>query len=51
MEADLRPATPSGGTIRWQGQPLNAASAAALPVLFFSFLRRHFLGLSVGQEI
>ncbi|APD47514.1 energy-coupling factor ABC transporter ATP-binding protein [Synechococcus sp. CS-602] len=51
MELICGLATPSGGTIRWQGQPLNARQRRWLCGLVFQFPERHFLGLSVGQEL
>ncbi|MBM5807226.1 MAG: ABC transporter ATP-binding protein [Cyanobacteria bacterium M_surface_10_m2_179] len=44
-------AEPSGGTISWNGQPLNARQRRWLCGLVFQFPERHFLGLSVGQEL
>jgi len=44
-------AEPSGGTILWQGQPVTARQRRWLSGLVFQFPERHFLGLSVGQEL
>jgi len=44
-------AEPSGGTISWNGQPLNARQRRWLCGLVFQFPERHFLGLTVGQEL
>ena len=44
-------AEPSGGTINWMGEPLNARQRRWLCGLVFQFPERHFLGLSVGQEL
>ena len=44
-------ADPSGGTICWNGQPLTARQRRWLCGLVFQFPERHFLGLSVGQEL
>ena len=44
-------ATPSGGTVRWGGNPLDARQRRWLCGLVFQFPERHFLGLSVGQEL
>jgi energy-coupling factor transport system ATP-binding protein len=44
-------ADPSGGTIKWNGQPLNARQRRWLCGLVFQFPERHFLGLTVGQEL
>ena len=35
----------------WQGQPLNQRQRRALCGLVFQFPERHFLGLTVGQEL
>jgi len=43
MELICGPGHASGGTIRWQGQPLNAASPLALRS-GFSVPERHFPG-------
>ena len=44
-------AEPSGGSILWQGEPLNGRQRRWLCGLVFQFPERHFLGLSVGQEL
>jgi energy-coupling factor transport system ATP-binding protein len=44
-------AEPSGGTVRWEGNPLDARQRRWLCGLVFQFPERHFLGLSVGQEL
>ena len=44
-------AEPSGGTLLWEGQPLNGRQRRWLCGLVFQFPERHFLGLSVGQEL
>jgi energy-coupling factor transport system ATP-binding protein len=44
-------AEPSGGTIRWDGAPLNARQRRWLCGLVFQFPERHFLGLTLGQEL
>jgi energy-coupling factor transport system ATP-binding protein len=44
-------AEPSGGSILWQGQPVRARQRRWLSGLVFQFPERHFLGLSVGQEL
>ena len=44
-------ARPSGGEVRWNGRPLNLAQRRALCGLVFQFPERHFLGLTVGQEL
>jgi len=44
-------AEPSGGSIHWQGEPLNSRQRRWLCGLVFQFPERHFLGLSVGQEL
>jgi energy-coupling factor transport system ATP-binding protein len=44
-------AEPSGGRILWNGQVLNARQRRWLCGLVFQFPERHFLGLSVGQEL
>lgn len=51
MELICGLATPSGGTIRWEGRALNARQRRWLCGLVFQFPERHFLGLSVGQEL
>ncbi|MEB3243641.1 MAG: ABC transporter ATP-binding protein [Cyanobacteriota bacterium] len=40
-----------GGTIRWRGEPTTARQRRWLCGLVFQFPERHFLGLSVGQEL
>ena len=44
-------ADPSGGFIRWQDQSLNGRQRRWLCGLVFQFPERHFLGLTVGQEL
>jgi energy-coupling factor transport system ATP-binding protein len=44
-------AEPSDGAIHWQGEALNARQRRWLCGLVFQFPERHFLGLSVGQEL
>ena len=44
-------AEPSGGELLWDGQPLNGRQRRWLCGLVFQFPERHFLGLSVGQEL
>lgn len=44
-------AEPSGGTILWEGRPLNARQRRWLCGLVFQFPERHFLGLTVAQEL
>lgn len=44
-------AEPLSGQIRWNGQPLNARQRRWLCGLVFQFPERHFLGLTVGQEL
>lgn len=41
----------SGGTIHWNGERLSARQRRWLCGLVFQFPERHFLGLSVGQEL
>ncbi|MFM2172580.1 MAG: hypothetical protein RLZZ54_507 [Cyanobacteriota bacterium] len=41
----------SGGSILWNGHALNARQRRWLCGLVFQFPERHFLGLSVGQEL
>ena len=41
----------SGGSIRWNGAVLSARQRRWLCGLLFQFPERHFLGLSVGQEL
>jgi energy-coupling factor transport system ATP-binding protein len=44
-------AEPSGGQVLWEGQQLNGRQRRWLCGLVFQFPERHFLGLSVGQEL
>jgi energy-coupling factor transport system ATP-binding protein len=44
-------AEPKNGSIRWNGQELNGRQRRWLCGLVFQFPERHFLGLSVGQEL
>lgn len=44
-------AEPTSGTIRWDGEALNARQRRWLCGLVFQFPERHFLGLTVGQEL
>ena len=44
-------ADPSSGSILWKGEALNARQRRWLCGLVFQFPERHFLGLSVGQEL
>lgn len=44
-------AEPSSGRILWQGQPLDARQRRWLCGLVFQFPERHFLGLTVAQEL
>ena len=44
-------ATPNRGTIRWNGEAMNARQRRWLCGLVFQFPERHFLGLTVGQEL
>jgi energy-coupling factor transport system ATP-binding protein len=44
-------AEPDGGRILWDGEPLNRRQRRWLSGLVFQFPERHFLGLSVGQEL
>jgi energy-coupling factor transport system ATP-binding protein len=44
-------AEPDGGRILWNGEPLNGRQRRWLCGLVFQFPERHFLGLSVGQEL
>ena len=44
-------ADPSSGSIHWKGEALNARQRRWLCGLVFQFPERHFLGLSVGQEL
>ena len=44
-------AEPSSGQVLWDGQVLNGRQRRWLCGLVFQFPERHFLGLSVGQEL
>lgn len=44
-------AEPNAGSVRWQGQRLNGRQRRWLCGLVFQFPERHFLGLTVGQEL
>jgi energy-coupling factor transport system ATP-binding protein len=44
-------AEPTSGTIRWDGEALNGRQRRWLSGLVFQFPERHFLGLTVGQEL
>ena len=44
-------AEPGRGSIHWRGQQLNGRQRRWLCGLVFQFPERHFLGLSVGQEL
>ena len=44
-------AEPDRGRILWNGQPLNGRQRRWLCGLVFQFPERHFLGLTVGQEL
>lgn len=44
-------AEPSAGSVRWQGQRLDGRQRRWLCGLVFQFPERHFLGLTVGQEL
>ena len=44
-------ANPDSGRILWDGERLNARQRRWLCGLVFQFPERHFLGLSVGQEL
>jgi energy-coupling factor transport system ATP-binding protein len=44
-------ADPDGGQILWEGEVLNSRQRRWLSGLVFQFPERHFLGLSVGQEL
>jgi energy-coupling factor transport system ATP-binding protein len=44
-------AEPSAGQLLWEGQALNSRQRRWLCGLVFQFPERHFLGLSVGQEL
>ena len=42
---------PDGGQILWNGEALNSRQRRWLGGLVFQFPERHFLGLTVGQEL
>lgn len=44
-------ASPDGGTIRWNGEAMTPRQLRWLCGLVFQFPERHFLGLTVGQEL
>ena len=44
-------ADPLSGQILWNGEPLNGRQRRWLCGLVFQFPERHFLGLTVGQEL
>lgn len=44
-------ADPNGGSISWNGLALNSRQRRWLCGLVFQFPERHFLGLTVGQEL
>jgi energy-coupling factor transport system ATP-binding protein len=44
-------AKPDGGQILWNGEPLSSRQRRWLCGLVFQFPERHFLGLTVGQEL
>jgi energy-coupling factor transport system ATP-binding protein len=44
-------AEPERGTIRWDGEALSGRQRRWLCGLVFQFPERHFLGLTVGQEL
>lgn len=44
-------ATPDGGTILWKGEPVSARQRRWLCGMVFQFPERHFLGLTVGQDL
>jgi len=44
-------ARPTAGTVRWQGEVLTPRQRRWLCGLVFQFPERHFLGLTVGQEL
>ena len=44
-------AEPSSGQVLWAGEALNSRQRRWLCGLVFQFPERHFLGLSVGQEL
>ena len=41
----------SSGQIRWQGSPINRRRRRWLCGMVFQFPERHFLGLTIGQEL
>jgi energy-coupling factor transport system ATP-binding protein len=44
-------ASPDQGSLRWQGRATTARQRRWLAGLVFQFPERHFLGLTVGQEL
>ena len=44
-------ASSQSGTVRWQGQTLNQRQRRSLCGIVFQFPERHFLGLTVTQEL
>jgi energy-coupling factor transport system ATP-binding protein len=44
-------ASPDQGQISWQGQPTTARQRRWLSGLVFQFPERHFIGLTIGQEL
>ena len=44
-------AEPDAGSVLWNGEPLNGRQRRWLCGLVFQFPERHFLGLTVGQEL
>ncbi len=44
-------ADPSQGVISWHGKAINARQRRCLCGLVFQFPERHFLGLTIGQEL
>jgi energy-coupling factor transport system ATP-binding protein len=44
-------AEPDGGRVLWNGEALNSRQRRWLCGLVFQFPERHFLGLTVGQEL
>lgn len=44
-------AEPDAGRVLWNGEPLNGRQRRWLCGLVFQFPERHFLGLTVGQEL
>ena len=44
-------ASPDQGQISWQGSPTTASQRRWLSGLVFQFPERHFIGLTVGQEL